>query len=111
MRFSTETITFLLACLVLLTVETEQGLAQEMATNQTAQRFVIDVPPAVLHDLDERLALTRWPDQPSGTAWAYGADTAYLRELVAYWRSDFDWSRQQARLNEFEHYRALVGGM
>ncbi len=82
-----------------------------MATNQTAQRFVIDVPPAVLNDLDERLARTRWPDQPSGTAWAYGADTVYLRELVAYWRSDFAWSKQQARLNEFEHYRALVSGM
>jgi pimeloyl-ACP methyl ester carboxylesterase len=82
-----------------------------VATNQKAERYVIDVPRAVLADLDERLARTRWPDQLPGTAWAYGADTAYLRELVAYWRSDFDWAKQQARLNEFEHYRALVGGM
>lgn len=105
------TITFLVAFLVLHAVETENGWAQDMATHRAAERFVIDVPRGVLNDLDERLARTRWPDQPPGAPWAYGADTAYLRELVAYWRSDFDWSKQQDRLNEFEHYRALVGGM
>ena len=46
------------------------------------ERFTIDIPAAVLSDLDERLARTRWPDQLPGTDWSYGADTAYLRELV-----------------------------
>jgi pimeloyl-ACP methyl ester carboxylesterase len=82
-----------------------------VATPRSAERFFIDVPDAVLSDLDERLARTRWPDQLPGTGWTYGADTAYLRELVSYWRTDFDWRAQQARLNEFEHYRARVGGM
>ena len=49
------------------------------------ERFAIDVPAGVLRDLEERLARTRWPDQLPGTGWSYGADTAYLRELVAYW--------------------------
>jgi pimeloyl-ACP methyl ester carboxylesterase len=87
------------------------GWAQSTTAQTTAERFVIDVPKAVLNDLDERLKRTRWPDQIPATGWTYGADTAYLRELVTYWRNDFDWRKQQARLNEFEHYRALVGGM
>jgi pimeloyl-ACP methyl ester carboxylesterase len=77
----------------------------------TAERFTIDVPQSVLDDLDERLARTRWPDQLPGTGWDYGADTAYIRELVAYWRDDFDWRAQEARLNEFEHYTASIEGM
>lgn len=81
------------------------------ALNDDAERFVIDVPKLVLDDLRERLARTRWPDQLPETGWAYGADTGYLQELVAHWRTDFDWRAQEARLNAFEHYRAEVGGM
>ena len=74
------------------------------------ERFTIDVPAAVLSDLDERLARTRWPDQLPGTDWSYGADTAYLRELVAYWQREYDWRAQERALNRFEHYRATVDG-
>ncbi len=70
------------------------------------ERFTIDVPDAVLDDLDERLARTRWPDQLPGTGWNYGADTAYLRELVGYWQREYDWREQERALNRFEHYRA-----
>ena len=92
-------------------VVTTGGAAQGVSREHTPERFTIDVPQATLDDLHERLALTRWPDQLSGTGWTYGTDTAYLRELVAYWQNDFDWRAQEARLNEFEHYRAWVGDM
>ena len=72
------------------------------------ERFTIDVPDAVLRDLAERLARTRWPDQLPGTGWTYGADTAYLRELATYWQNEYDWRAQQRALNRFEHYRAAI---
>jgi len=76
---------------------------------ENLEPFTVDVPEAVLDDLSERLARTRWPDQLPGTGWKYGADTEYLRELVAYWQNGFDWDSQQSMLNEFQHYRALIG--
>jgi pimeloyl-ACP methyl ester carboxylesterase len=76
-----------------------------------AEPFTVAVPDAVLVDLGERLARTRWPDQLPGTGWDYGADTAYLRELVRYWQNDFDWRAQEARLNAFHHYRATIDGL
>jgi pimeloyl-ACP methyl ester carboxylesterase len=91
-------------------VATRAGTSQSVATPANIQRFAIDVPADVLGDLEDRLARTRWPDQLPGTGWTYGTDTAYLRELVAYWRTGFDWRAQEARLNAFDHYRALVGG-
>lgn len=97
--------------LLLGVLATSVGGAQVAAQQRTAERFVIDVADAVLDDLDERLERTRWPDQLPGTGWAYGTDTGYLRELVSYWQNDFDWRAQEAKLNEFEHYRARVGGM
>ena len=47
--------------------------------------FRIAVPDAVLTDLRERLARTRFPDEIADSGWTYGTNRAYLRELVAYW--------------------------
>jgi microsomal epoxide hydrolase len=72
--------------------------------------FAIRVPDAVLDDLRERLARTRWPDQIPGSGWDYGTDLAYLKELCAYWRDGFDWRAQEARLNRFDHFRTEIDG-
>jgi microsomal epoxide hydrolase len=67
--------------------------------------FTLAVPDAALEDLCARLALTRFPDQAPGPAWAYGTDVAYLRELVAYWRDGFDWRATEARLNALPQFK------
>jgi pimeloyl-ACP methyl ester carboxylesterase len=69
------------------------------------------VPEAVLQDLRERLARTRWPDQIPGSGWTHGPDTAYVRELLAYWRNGFDWRAQERRLNAFEQFTTTVDGL
>ena len=58
--------------------------------------FTIDVPDAVLEDLQARLEDARFPDELDGAGWTYGADLAYMRELVTYWRNDYDWPRAGA---------------
>jgi pimeloyl-ACP methyl ester carboxylesterase len=73
--------------------------------------FRIAVPDAVLADLRERLARTRFPDEIPGSGWTYGTDLAYLRELVAYWRERYDWRAEEARLNGFRQLRARVGDL
>ena len=75
------------------------------------QPFTIDVPQYVLDDLAVRLADTRWPDAIPGSGWDYGTDPGYLRDLIEYWRTEFDWRAQERRLNDFEHFRADVDGL
>jgi pimeloyl-ACP methyl ester carboxylesterase len=72
------------------------------------EAFSLNVPDAAIADLRERLARTRFPDQAPGEPWAYGTDVAYLRELVEYWRTGFDWRAQEARLNAFPQYKASL---
>src|SRR2546429_7373602 len=67
-----------------------------------------------LADLRDRLARTRWPDEPpdaEAAAWAYGTDLRYLRELVAYWQSGFDWRVQESLLNQFSQHLVRLGGI
>lgn len=75
-----------------------------------AQPFKMNVPDAVLADLQERLASTRWPDEIPGSAWDYGSNLDYMKELVDYWRTGFDWRAQERAINAFPQYRATVDG-
>jgi microsomal epoxide hydrolase len=73
--------------------------------------FRIAVSDTVLADLRERLGRTRFPDEIAGSAWTYGAELAYVRALVAYWRDRYDWRRHEAALNAFPQFRARVGDL
>ena len=73
--------------------------------------FQLHVADAALDDLRDRLARTRWADQPPGDAWATGTDLHWLQQLVAYWRDGFDWRAQEARLNAFPQFRHPVDGI
>ncbi len=73
--------------------------------------FTIAVEESVLEDLRRRLADTRWPDEIPGSGWDYGSNLAYLKELVEYWRTGFDWRAQEAKLNAFSHFKSQVDGL
>jgi pimeloyl-ACP methyl ester carboxylesterase len=73
--------------------------------------FVVDVAQASLDDLRERLARTRWPDEVDGAGWDYGASLPYMRELVEYWRTTFDWRAAERAMNAVPHFRARVDGV
>jgi pimeloyl-ACP methyl ester carboxylesterase len=78
--------------------------------SEAIDRFEIHVDDAVLEDLRGRLARTRVPDQIEGTGWEYGMPAGYLAELVDYWREEYDWRAQEARLNELAHFRTRIDG-
>ena len=73
--------------------------------------FKIDVPDDILQDLNERLARTRWPDEIPGSGWDYGSNLDYIKELVEYWRTEFDWRAQEKLINSFCHFKADVNGL
>jgi microsomal epoxide hydrolase len=71
----------------------------------TPQPFSLHIPDAAIADLRARLALTRFPDQAPDAPWAYGTDLDYMRELVPYWRDQFDWRAQEAALNAYPQFK------
>jgi len=75
------------------------------------QPFKINVPDSVLADLKQRLAATRWPDEIPGSGWTYGSNLAYIKELVDYWRTRYDWRAHERRLNAMPQFTAEVEGL
>lgn len=70
--------------------------------------FTVAVPDRVIEDLQRRLAHVRWPDDVGNDDWRYGANRAYLEELVAYWRDGYDWRVHEARMNTYAHFRTVL---
>src|SRR5215813_6920832 len=75
------------------------------------QPIIIALPQQALDDLKQRLSMTRWPDEIPGLGWRFGTDRTYMRELVDYWQSAFDWRVQERALNAFAHFRAEIDGL
>lgn len=81
-----------------------------MSRYTAPEPFRIDIPEAVLTDLRERLARVRWPGEIPDSGWDYGANLAYLKELVEYWRTQYDWRAQERQMNRWSHFRVTVDG-
>jgi len=79
--------------------------------SKNIEPFGIKIPQAVLDDLQTRLAQTRWTDEIAGAGWNYGANLEYMKELCAYWRERFDWRKQEAELNRFNHFTSEIDGL
>jgi pimeloyl-ACP methyl ester carboxylesterase len=75
------------------------------------QPFTIRVPEEELDDLRDRLRRTRWPDEVDDAGWDYGANLGYMRDLIAYWHTTFDWRAQEHAINTFANYRAEIDGL
>jgi pimeloyl-ACP methyl ester carboxylesterase len=73
--------------------------------------FEIHIPDEDIADLKARLAKARLPAQIPGTAWEYGTNAEYLRELVEYWQNDFDWRAQERELNQFDQFKTSIDGL
>jgi microsomal epoxide hydrolase len=73
--------------------------------------FTLNVPDADIADLAQRLARTRWPDEPPQEPWSTGTSLSYMKPLVDYWRAGFDWCTWEAKLNGFRQFTVPIGGI
>src|SRR3954447_1671615 len=90
---------------------TDQPRRHALAAKSPIRPFTLEVPESALADLRDRLARTRFPDEPPLPVWSTGTSGEYLRELVAYWRESFDWRAQEARINGFRQFTTRLRGI
>ena len=79
--------------------------------NKEIRPFRISIPDADLADLTDRLHRTRWPERECVQDWSQGVPLDYLRDLAAYWASDYDWRAREAHLNSFDQFVTEIDGL
>ncbi len=83
----------------------------QSAADTTITPFEIAIPEQAITDLHRRLEMARLPAQIPDTGWEYGTNSQYLKELVEYWRNEFDWRQQEEELNAFDQYMTTIDGV
>lgn len=74
------------------------------------EHFQFHADPAALEDLRLRLERVIWPDEVAAEPWRYGPPTDYMRNFVRHWLDDYDWGKQEARLNAFPQFTTQIDG-
>lgn len=69
--------------------------------SKTVRPFQACVSELDLQTLKQRLDATRWPDRETCDGWNQGTPLDYAQELADYWRTDYDWRRAEATLNQW----------
>jgi pimeloyl-ACP methyl ester carboxylesterase len=80
-------------------------------TMSAPKPFTLRVADAAIADLHDRLARTRWPDEPPVQPWSTGTSLAYMQTLVEHWRTRFDWRAWETKLNRFRQFTVPIGGI
>ena len=81
-----------------------------MSRHMTPEPFSINVADSVLADLRERLERVRWPGEVPNSAWDYGTNLAYMKALIDYWRTRYDWRAHERQLNHWQQFRVTIDG-
>jgi pimeloyl-ACP methyl ester carboxylesterase len=85
-----------------------------MSAVQTAteiKQFQIDVPEGQLDDLRRRIEATRWPSKELVDDRSQGVQLETIKELAAYWASDYNWRRCEAELNALPQLTTEIDGV
>ena len=80
-------------------------------SNDAIRPFKIAISDAVLADLKQRLANTRWPEKETVSDWSQGIPLAYTQEVCDYWLNSYDWRAREALLNKYPQFMTELNGL
>ncbi|MFD2444027.1 epoxide hydrolase family protein [Bacillus sp. CGMCC 1.16607] len=66
--------------------------------------FHLSIDPEEILKLKERLDYIRWPDEIPGSDWQYGIPVSFMKDIVDYWKNEFDWEKVQNKINSFSNF-------
>ena len=75
---------------------------------ESIEPYTVSVPDEELTRLAQKLSLTSFPDELDDAGWAYGAPLADIKRLTEYWKNQFDWRKQEAKINELPNFRTKI---
>src|SRR5215472_8622904 len=82
-----------------------------MSSETEIRPFHVEISDEKLADLRRRIAETRWPGKELVGDTSQGVQLALLQALAAYWTTDYDWRRCEAKLNALPQFTTGIDGL
>ena len=78
------------------------------ATTDDMMPFGVVFDPDAVDDLRRRLRNTRWPEQETVDDWSQGVPLAFVQDLAAYWRDEYDFGAAVERMNAWPQFTTRI---
>lgn len=73
------------------------------------QSYQISVPDSAIERLQKKLSLATFPGQTTySNDWKYGAPLEDVKQLVDFWRNEYDWRKTEAEINKLPQFTTRV---
>lgn len=79
--------------------------------SHTIRSFRPSIHSKLIEDLVKRLKQTRLPEAETVEDWSQGVPLSYQAELLDYWRDNYNFSRLEQRLGEFDNFLTDIDGV
>ncbi|KAG8529906.1 uncharacterized protein KY384_005387 [Bacidia gigantensis] len=70
--------------------------------------YNVSVSESAIQRLHKKLEAADFPDELDEAGWDYGASLADVKRLTTYWKDQFNWKEQEAKLNELPHFKTQI---
>lgn len=71
----------------------------------------IRIPKEEIDNLKQRLELTRLPDEIPNAKWEYGIPLDFMKDVMRYWKDEFNWYEVERKINSFSNYKVNIEGL
>jgi pimeloyl-ACP methyl ester carboxylesterase len=95
----------------LMTDVLHKPAARMRGENPDIRPFHVTFPDTDLAELRRRVRATRWPDRETVADASQGVQLATMQKLAAYWATDYDWRKVEARLNAVPNFMTTIDGL
>ena len=76
----------------------------------TMKPFKISIDQNVLDRIQAKVNATQIDADPANIGWTLGTSIEYMQELLSYWTTNYDWRKQEALLNQYDHFTTEIDG-
>ena len=84
---------------------------RKRSENPDIRPFHVSFPDIELAELRRRVKATRWPDRETVADASQGVQLATMQKLAAYWATEHDWRKVEARLNALPNFMTTIDGL
>jgi pimeloyl-ACP methyl ester carboxylesterase len=87
------------------------GTLKASTAGEEIRPFTGTTPQEELDELRRRINATKWPERETVADATQGVRLGTMRKLAAYWGTDYDWRKFEARLDALPHFITEIDGL
>lgn len=70
--------------------------------------FSVNVSDQQIEAIKARVVKFPWHEMPDDGGWGYGTNLDYMKEFCNYWVTEFDWRKQEQRINRYSNFKTPI---